>query len=203
MLRIRNISNQYQKRTLRVLYGHTQATPYAATLDPSLRNTDGSFRLPLNGDTAGVTPSGAAAAAPLTRSANAHSLQNGLVPGLVLAKSAVGERVAVHNGAQTVAAFGLLANFVGGTLDELGDENNVGVWYGKDAVVQLLAPAFNDTNLATAYSNATAGVPVPLYAGTDGRLAEAGQVSGEAAEDVVAYLIERPDSAKITIRLNV
>jgi len=115
MLRIRNISNQFQKRTLRALYAQTQATPYAATLHASLRNTDGSFRAPLSSDTL-----------PLARSANAFTLQGGLVPGQVVAKSA-GESVVVHNGVAGVKAFGLLANFVGGTLDELGDENQVGV----------------------------------------------------------------------------
>jgi hypothetical protein len=46
MLRIRNLSNMFQKRTIRPLYGQTQAYPYAAVLDPRLRNTDGSFRAP-------------------------------------------------------------------------------------------------------------------------------------------------------------
>jgi hypothetical protein len=113
----------------------------------------------------------------------------------------------VHNGATTVNAFGLLANFVGGNLDELGDENNVGVWYGKDSVYEVLAPAFNDTGLAAAYASATAGQPVYLYAGPDGRLAEAGQVTGEQAPtavgtgDAVAELIERSSASKIKIKL--
>lgn len=196
MLRIRNLSNQYQKRTLRVLYGHTQATPYAASLDPSLRNTDGSFRIPVDADTL-----------PLDRAADAFTLQGGLVPGTVLARAANSENVVVHNGATTVDTFGLLANFVGGTLDELGDENNVGVWYGKDSVYEVLAPAFNDTGLAAAAAAATAGQPVYLYPGPDGRLAEAGQVTGEQAPtavgtgDAVAVLVKRDSAAKITIKL--
>jgi hypothetical protein len=113
----------------------------------------------------------------------------------------------VHNGATTVDSWGLLANFVGGTLDELGDENNVGVWYGKDAVVELLAPAFNDTGLSAAAASATAGAPVYLYPGPDGRLAEAGQVTGEQAPtavgtgDAAAVLIKRDSAAKITVKL--
>jgi hypothetical protein len=137
--------------------------------------------------------------------------QGGLVPGTVVARAGAGEGVVVHNGATTVNAFGLLANFVGGNLDELGDENNVGVWYGKDSVYEVLAPAFNDDGLAAAYSGATAGVPVPLYVGTDGRLGAAGAalVTGEAAAsttnvgNVVAYLIERTSASKIRIKLNV
>src|SRR3954467_3223591 len=115
MLRITNLSNVFQKRTLRVKYGHTQATPYAGTLDPSLRNTDGSFRKPLAADTL-----------PVARSADAFTLQGGLVPGTVVLKGA-GEGVVVATGANSaLQPFGLLANFVGGTLDDIGDENNVG-----------------------------------------------------------------------------
>ncbi len=190
MLRIRNISNQYQKRTLRVLYGQTQATPYAATLDPSLRNTDGSFRAPLNTDTV-----------PLTRSAAAFTYQGGLIPGQVVAKGA-GESVVVHNGVAGVRPWGLLANFVGGTIDDLGDENQVGVWYGKDSVYEVLAPAFNDTGLAAAYSAATPGNPVRLYAGTDGRLTATAPV-GATDDDVVGFLYERNSASKITVKLNV
>jgi hypothetical protein len=190
MLRIKNLSNQYQKRTLRVLYGHTQATPYAATLDPSLRETDGSFRRPLAADTT-----------PLARSADAFVYQGGLVPGQVLVKAKAGEGAVVHNGASGVRAFGLLANFVGGNLDELGDENNIGVWYGKDAVVELLAPAFNDTSLASDYAAATAAAPVLLFPGADGRLCGPTAAAGEAAGDAVALLIQRDSASKITAKL--
>jgi hypothetical protein len=193
MLRIRNLSNVFQKRTLRVVYGHTQATPYAGSLDPTLRDTSGGFRLPLNTDTSPTYP--------LTRSASAFALKGGLVPGTVMVKT-VGESFAVHNGVAGVKAFGLLGNFVGGELDDLGDENNIGVWYGKDGVVELIRPAFNDTGLSAAYAAATPGVPVPLYAGADGRLAEAGQVAGETAADVVGHLINYTPSV-ITVKLAV
>jgi hypothetical protein len=46
MQRITKLSNKYQKRLIRPLYAQTQATPYAAYLDPSLRNSDGSFAAP-------------------------------------------------------------------------------------------------------------------------------------------------------------
>lgn len=191
MLRIKNLSNQYLKRPLRVLYGHTQATPYGATLDPSLRNTDGSFRAPLAAD-----------AAPLVRSADAFLFQGGLIPGTVVAKG-VGESVVVHNGvvrgqANGVTAWGLLANYVGGTVDELGDENQVGVWYGQDAVVELLAPAFNPNINA----NPAAGVPTFLYAGTDGRLTTTVPTGG-VETNAVALLLERKSASKILVKLNV
>lgn len=191
MLRIKNLSNQFQKRTLRALYAQTQATPYAATLHPSLRNVDGSFRAPLATDTL-----------PLARSAAAGLLQGGLLPGQVVAKSA-GESVVVHNGVAGVRAFGLLANFVGGTLDELGDENQVGVWRGPDAVFEILKPAFDDTNLAALYATASdaAGTPVPLYAQPSGLLG-ATAPGGATANDVVAHLIEYTPS-KIIVDLRV
>jgi hypothetical protein len=191
MLRVRNISNQFQKRTLRALYAQTQATPYAATLHPSLRNTDGSFRAPLATDTL-----------PLARSAAAFALQGGLVPGTVMAKSA-GESMVVHNGVAGVRAFGLLANFVGGTIDDLGDENQIGVWRGPDSVWELLKPAFVDTNLATLYatSSDTGGAPVRLYAQPNGLLG-ATAPAGATEADVVATLIEYTPS-KIIVDLRV
>lgn len=190
MLQVRNISNVLQKRLVRPLYAHTQATPYAAVLDASLRNTDGSFRKPLAADST-----------PLARSADAYTLQGGLVPGTVVHKSAAGEGVVVATGANAaLVPFGLLANFVGGTLDDIKDENNVGVWRGPDAVFEILAPAFDDTGLAAAYASATAGSPVPLYAGTDGRLVYNGSAGSRVK---VADLIERTSAAKIVIDLKV
>jgi len=192
MLRIRNLSNMFQKRTIRPLYGQTQAYPYAATLDPRLRNTDGSFRAPLSTDTA--TNSG------LARTVAAFTFQNGLVPGTVMVKAA-GEGMVVHNGAASVVPFGLLANFVGGTLDDLQDNNEIGVWRGPDSVFELLYPAFDDTGLAAAYAaqagaTSAAGNPVLLYPQTDGRLG----ITATAAP-VVARLIERTSAAKIVIEL--
>lgn len=197
MLRIRNLSNKYQKRLIRPLYAQTQATPYAAVLDNTLRDTNGGFRKPLAADTTG-------GGYPLTRSADAFALKGGLVPGTVMVKTA-GEAMAVHNGANPGTAdglktFGLLANFVGGELDDLGDEKFIGVWRGPDAVFELLAPAFDDTGLAAAYSASTAGVPVPLYAGADGRL---GYNATPGNRQVVAHLIERVSSARIVIDLRV
>lgn len=192
MLQIRNLSNALQKRLIRPLYAHTQATPWAATLDASLRNADGSFRAPLSTDTL-----------PVARSANAYTLQGGLVPGTVMVKAA-GEAFVVATGAATnERPAGLLANFVGGTLDDLKDENQIGVWYGPGSQWELLAPAFNDTGLAAAYAAATPGNPVLLYAGADGRLAQAtALVGGNATNKVaVAELVERSGPGKIAIKL--
>lgn len=189
MLRVTNISNLHQKRLIRPLYAHTQATPYAATLDPSLRNTDGSFRVPAATDTL-----------PIARSAAAFTHKGGLAPGTVVLKGA-GEGVVVATGANVAEkAFGLLANFVGGEIDDIKDENFVGVWRGPDSVWELLAPSFNDTGLAAAYAAATPGNPVKLYAGIDGRLTS---TSPGGNAQVVAELVERASASKIVIDLKV
>lgn len=192
MLRVPDASNfnqVLQKRLIRPVYGHTQATPYAATLDPSLRNTDGSFRKPLSTDTN-----------PLTRSADAFTLLNGLVPGTVMVKGA-GETAVVATGANSaLVPFGLLGQFVGGTLDELGSNNEIAVWRGPDAVIDLLAPAFNPTGLSSAYSSAGAGNPVLLYAGADGRLTSS---SPGGSAIVVAHLIDFSNPNVIRIDLKI
>jgi hypothetical protein len=197
MLKVRNISNVMQKRLIRPLYAQTQATPYAAVLDASLRNTDGSFRAPIigdaiNGQTARVASVG-----------NAFLLQGGLVPGTVMIKSKFGEAMMVASGNVNEQPFGLLANFVGGTLDDLQDNNEIGVWRGPDAVFELLKPAWNDTGLANAYTNAIAGGPVTLYADPSGLLAQATALVGGVVTNKVpvARLIERSNSAKIVIEL--
>lgn len=188
MLQVRNLSNALQKRLIRPLYAQTQATPYAGTLDASLRNSDGSFRKPLNGDS---NP---------TRSADAYTLQGGLVPGTVMVHSA-GDSFKVASGGNTAERpFGLLANFVGGTLDDIKDENAIGVWYGPGSVFEILAPAFDDTGLAAAYTTAAAGggLDVSLYAGTDGRLVYNASPGNRIA---VATLIERVSSSRIVVKL--
>lgn len=213
MLRLKNLSNKYQKRLIRPLYAHTQATPYAATLDTqtltgpnaatgrtSFKNADGSRYLPKSGDTSPTN----------TRTADAYTLKGSLASGLVVVRT-IGETVAVATGINdgTVERpFGLLANFVGGDLDDIGDESNVGVWRGPDAVFELLAPAFNDTDLANQAGQTAAkkGDYVKLYAGEDGRLCVASQLSGgtaDAATPHVAYLIERVSASRIVIDLAV
>lgn len=196
MLRIRNLSNMFQKRLIRPILANTQGTPYPGVLDASLRNADGSFRAPLSTDTQ-----------PIARSAAAFVLQGGIVPGTVMIKSA-GDSFVVATGVDTAAPnqerpFGLLANFVGGTLDDLQDNNEVGVWYGPGSVYELLAPAFNDTGLAAAYAAAVPGKPVILYAGADGRLAQTTALVGGVLGNKlpVAELVERTSAAKIIVKL--
>jgi hypothetical protein len=200
MLRLKHLSNKYQKRLIRPEYAHTQATPYAVTLDDSFRDDDGSILLPLSGDNDGVQngPAGFA-----TRTAAAHTTKNSLTAGLVAVRTE-GEKITIATGANVAEQpFGLLANFVGGDLDDVGDENQVGVWRGPDSTFTLLAPAFNDTGLAAAYAAADAGTPVLLYAGADGRLAcTAGLVGAAVGNKVaVARLIDRPSASRITVDL--
>lgn len=194
MQRLRNLSEIYQKRLIRGEYAHHQATPYNNPLDPSFFNTDGSIRIPLSSDTT-----------PLTRSAAPYTLNGSLVPGLCVTKTA-GEAVAISTGSTTVAErpFGLLANWVGGDFDDIGPQNvgsgSVGTWRGPDATFTLLAPAFNSTGLSAAFTSAaTTGVPVLLYAGTDGRLVYVSSPTG--TQVAVARLIDFPAASRITIEL--
>jgi len=198
MLRIRYLDNIYQKRTLRLLYGQT-ATPYAAVLDPSLLG-------PGQGDPDTFTDT-------YTFPAAAYTYQGGLVPGTVMQRGTAGENVLIASGVAGTGtglinepqAFGLLANFVGGNLDELGGDPYVGVWLGQDSVYEILSPAFNSTGLAAAYAAATPGYPVLLYAGLDGRLCVggAGGPFGGAAgnRQVVANLLNVPSASRIVIQL--
>lgn len=182
MLRIRNLRNKYQKRLIRPLYAQTQATPYAAVLDDTLRDASGYYQF----------------------TANSFKYKGGLVPGTVMVNR--GEKVTVATGADPAGAgagpyaFGLLANFVGGELDDLGDENYVGVWRGPDSVFEILAPGFDDTGLSAAWDASTQGLPVPLYAGPDGRLA---YLAAAGNRQVVARLIERPSASRIVVDLKV
>jgi hypothetical protein len=177
MLRIRNLKNKYQKRLIRPLYAQTQATPYAAVLDDTFRDASGDYVLP-----------GAA-----------FKYKSGLVPGTVMANR--GDKVTVATGANTaLVPFGLLANFVGGELDDLGDENFVGVWRGPDSVFEILAPGFDDTGLSVAWDASTPGLPVQLYAGVDGRLST---IASPGNRLVVAHLLERPNANRIVVDLKV
>lgn len=188
MLRLKNLANKYQKRTCRPLYANTQATPYAANLDASFRDETGSIDLPVN----------------------AFTYKGSLVPGTVVTRVPGTENVLVATGneAANEKPFGLLANFVGGDLDEgfSGDslQNSVGVWRGPDAVFEILAPAFNDTGLSDAVDNAAVpGGEVLLYAGADGRLTVDKDETGSGTNDraPVARLIEVVGSSRIIVDL--
>jgi len=185
-----NILLTAQKRLVRPAYAQTQAFPYSATLDPSLRNSDGSVRVPLSSDT---TPT-----YPLARSANAYTYQGSLIPGLVMVQTS-SEQVCVANGANAaVQPMGLLGQWVGGTFDNVGQNNEVGIWQGPDSVYDLLAPAWNDSTVAAAVAAAGAGQQVLLYAGTDGRLT---YVSSPGSQVPVARVMNRPSAARLTIQL--
>jgi hypothetical protein len=191
------------------LYANTQATPYAASLSDSYR-------------VSGV----------LTLPSAAWKTSNSLLPGMVVTRLAGTEQVAVATGETGTPAnptkeypFGLLANFVGGDLDEgfSGDslQNSVGVWRGPDSVFEILAPAFDDsgsgsTSLKTTNGTDTAGAQslttaiaassvgtggeVLLYAGADGRLVSLSTPGNRVA---VARLVERTSASRIVVDLKV
>lgn len=198
MIRAGKLSNKFQKRTLRVVFGQTQAYPYSAVLDSTFRAADGSIVVPV-----------IAGSANPQRQAPAFLLKGGLVPGTVVVLNPNGtnpEGVKVACGEKPGAGpdqnvgetpFGLLANFVGGELDEVGDNDEIGVWRsGQGGVFELLAPAFG----TVAQLTARAGQRTPLYAGTDGRVTT---VAPDATSAVVANLLAVFGTSRILIDLKV
>lgn len=194
MQRLQNLANKYQKRLIRPLYAQTQAYPYAATLDDTFRNSDGTLHKPLSGDTTPLN----------TRTADAFTHKSSLVPGLVMVRTSA-SKVGVASGVTNAKeqALGLLANWIGGELDEgfSGDslQNEVGVWRGPDGVFEILAPGFDDTGLAAATE--VKGDPILLVAGADGRLVYADTPT--STQVVVAHLIERVSAKRIVVDLKV
>lgn len=203
MLRLKNLANKYQKRTCRPLYANTQATPYAASLTDSYR-VDGALEIP-----SAVIVTGS---------------KNSLLPGQVVYREKDSEKVKVATSAAVEDAqkpFGLLANFVGGDLDEgfSGDslQNQVGVWRGPDAVFEILAPAFDDTGAGSDYGyslddaidDAGVGGEILLYAGEDGRLVALDPAAlTDPTPDLtlgdfypVARLVEKVSSTRIVVDL--
>lgn len=206
MLRLKNLANKYQKRTCRPLYANTQATPYAATLytksdgSAGFRAADGSLQI----------PSGAYKAA--------GSGANSVPAGIVLVRVKGTDQVTIATGAAGERPFGLLANFVGGDLDEgfAGDslQNQVGAWRGPDSTFEILAPAFG--TIAAPTVDGTSG-NVYLYAGSDGRLTTTAPDTSNASTEAkalgagtgiaptgsvpVARLIEVPSTSRIIVDL--
>jgi hypothetical protein len=176
-----------QKRLIRPTLTQGNAFPYPALLDPSMRNSDLSIRVPQAGDTT-----------PLARTADAYTIEGSLIPGLVMVRT-TNEYVTVANGANAaVQPFGLLGQFVGGSFDNVGLVNSVGVWMGPDSVYELLAPAWNDSTVASAVAAATPGTEVLLYGGTDGRLT---YLSSPGSQIPVARVIDRPSPSRLLIQL--
>jgi hypothetical protein len=136
MLRLTNLANVNRRRTLRALYAQTQGYPYAVALDSSVdRTATDPFNDP------------------------AHAGKAAIWPGMIAVKT-VGETVRPNFDEPENYAhrrpFGLFANFVGGELNEIGTDgtrpggSEVGVWRGVGSVYEVLAPVFNDTDLASA-----------------------------------------------------
>jgi len=182
-----NILLTAQKRLVRPVYAQTQGTPYACYLDPSLRNAEGTIRVPQASDTE-----------PLTRSHEAFTYQGSIVPGTVLVKT-TGENVCVANGANAaVQPFGLLGQWLGGTFDNVHNTNEIASWRGPDSVYDIVAPGFNEEGVAEAVASASAGTRVYMYAGTDGRLTT-NSPGGSAIP--VCWIVERQSAA--VLRINV
>lgn len=199
-----NILITAQKRLIRPVYAQTQGFPYAAFLDPSLRTTSGNILAPLSTDSsAGSITNGRAAPNPLAYSANTFTYMGSIVPATVAVKSgyasggAGGEYACVHNGVTTVQPWGLLDQWLGGTFDNVGQNNQIGVWMGPDSTYEILAPGWNDTGLATAVSGGAAGANINLAAGTDGRLVSTSVTNGVP----VCRVIDRIAGSRIVVQL--
>ncbi len=171
-----NVNLTAQKRLIRPAYAQHQATPYACSLDPAIRNASGTVIPPAIGTTG-----------PFTYSAATFTLSGSIVPGTVMVRTS-GEYVLPHPGGASTAIqpFGLLAQWVAGTFDNIKATNQVACWRGPDSTYDLLAPAWNDTGLAALVTAAaSSGIPVLLYAGQDGRLCAASQLTGGVAGSAV------------------
>jgi hypothetical protein len=171
MLRTR-LNNSYIKRTIRPLYGWTQATPQSVFLDPSWDRSTPIYPGMVMTKTVGdmVTLAGAGSGAG-----------------------------GVGTAAQNVP-FGLCANYIGGDgIDELLDVgmNVMACWVlTPDAQFEILAPAFDTT---ATWTDAGDGTEVLLYASATstkyGKLTNAQPGSMPA----VARLVKVNSATKITI----
>lgn len=175
MLRIANVSQVAQQRTLRALYAQTQGTPYAAYLSSTLAD--------------GTTPfSKGSGSVPGTAG------QGPIFAGQCAEWSAAGEIVQVSVGGTTFAPAGLFANMIGGDFDEIFEFTEVGVWYGPGSVWEVLSPAFNSN--ITAADEATAADRL-LYADANGKLNDTAVNSGPA----YARLMDWVSASKIVVML--
>jgi hypothetical protein len=202
-----NINLTAQKRLLRVVQGQTQATPTSGYIDPSLRNSTGGIRIPLNTDTEATVESGAAAASPFTRKTaeagetkgTAFTFEGSLTPGLCLVKT-VGENYAIAAGAASEVVFGLLGQWVGGTFDGIKSNNQISAWQGVDSIYDLLSPGFNPLGLSAAVAAENKkGAPVYLTSGFDGRLTVVGQASTSSAVKIAEVIAYDPSVLRIKL----
>jgi len=159
------------------LYAQSQGYPYATTLDTNFSRTSG-------GQLALGTPAGQAA----------------IFPGAVMRKL-VGEVVTLATTADEPGKFGLSANFVGGTMDELFDQVQIGVWRGRNSVYEILAPAHDDTGLAALAAGTAestqAGIGVPLTNNSTGQVS----ANGGTATLPIARLMSRLSANAIIVEL--
>jgi hypothetical protein len=181
MLRLTNLANKYNRRTLRALYGQTQAYPYDVQLSSAFSRTAGA----LSGGTA-IT-----------------GAKSAILPGQVATKLA-GEVVTVAGATDTERAFGLFANFVGGEMSDIpSDFDRVGVWRGQGGVFEILAPAFDDTGLSAAASaeDGTDETEVYLKPSAKGQLVLTATGSPGQAFGNTARLMTRLSSNAVVVEL--
>lgn len=180
MLFLQNdLTNQYKRRTLRVLYGQTQAYPYDAQLSSSFDRAAGAL-------------SGAGAISGAT---------SAILAGQVATKL-VGDIVTLSNGtSNSERPFGLFANNVGGTTTDIpATEDRVGVWRGAGSTYLVLAPAFDDTGLATVAAAEVGTAATEVYLNANSK----GQLEGAAGANVVnnaARLVKRHSANAVEIEL--
>lgn len=152
MLRLgTDLSQIFTRRTLRVLYGQTQAYPYSANLDTAFDQTQGAL-------SGGNAITGAKAA---------------IFPGLVAIKKTA-DTVTLSGAGASTRPLGLFADYVGGTLGTNFPSGwtNIGVWRGPGSVYELLAPSFDTTGLSAlaAAEDGTSANEVYLKSNAKGQL---------------------------------
>ena len=191
MLRIGNISEVQQTRTIRVNYGNTQAYPFATTLDPNVYDIAGNKGAAFAAG--GGTVIGSAGQGPV-------------YPGQVAAWAKNGQTVCVAVGGTSgtvvpnLLPLGLFANFIGGDFDEVnygGGYTEVGVWKGPGSFYEVLTPVFN-TNVVAANASG-AGTARYLWWDAQGLLSS---VSSAGAGSVTPIaLLSTYSTSKIAIEL--
>lgn len=172
------LQKAYIKRTIRPLYGWTQATPVSGFLDPNWDRSvpiwPGMVMMKTGGGTiAGQYPT---------------AVTNG------------GSNFTLING--TGYPFGLVGNYIGGDgIDELLDQgiNALAVWVlSDDAEFEILAPAFDNTLTWTDPGDGTVGLVYASTAGANrGMLVPAG--AANASTRPVARLLSVESASKLII----
>jgi hypothetical protein len=173
MLRIGNISEVMQTRTLRVNYGNTQAYPFAANLDANVYNAVGVQGALFTAG--GGTAIGTGGQGPIWPGQVAALAQNGLTVCV-----AVGATSGLGTAGQP--PLGLFGNFVGGDFDEInygGGYTEIGVWKGPGSWYEVLSPVFNSNIVASQTVGASAyGTARNLYWDGNGLLSNANPGAG-------------------------